>query len=65
MKLSEQIRAASAAHKKAFPDGDWKSCNEELGRLFMAALPILVKEGLNPWAGGNEGRANTLESLGF
>lgn len=64
-KLSSRIRQAKEDHSNAYPDGDWLSVNERLSLLFWEAFPILQSKGIDPWAGGNSGRADKLEDIGL
>ncbi len=64
MRLSSEIRDAQARHRAAYPDGDWRAVNDELSELFHRAAAILGPAGVDPWKGGNEGRAKALERLG-
>jgi hypothetical protein len=63
MLLSDRIDAAIQAHAAAFPFGDWNAANEELGRLWYEAAPILRDASVSPHIGNNE-RASALRALG-
>lgn len=63
MKLSERIRQACKDHRKAYPDGDFRAVNDRLSALFDEAYPILIANRVDPWEGGNEGRASALEII--
>lgn len=53
-KLSARIRNAVKAKDK-----------EALTNLFFEAAAILSPVGIDPYKGGNEGRAQTLEEMGY
>ena len=65
MLLSERIRDAVRRHQEAYPHGDWRAVNDDLSALFRESYPILMRNGIDPWVGGNEGVAAALERLGY
>lgn len=65
MKLSDRIDRAREDHAREYPDGDWRAVNERFSALFFEAEPILLRAGIDPIRGGNEGRAKALRDMGL
>lgn len=64
MKLSDRIASARSRHKAEYPDGNWRSVNDEFSALFEESYPILRSAGHDPWRVGNEGREMILRRIG-